>query len=289
MPITWKNIAAPDFSASNKLAQAGQEQIQGAVDSLRGIMQDRGERQTDERENAALQHLSSLGTAQEVEDNFAEISASLGDRGDQAALLAAKNSHLNSIFNRDRNIEFASQKANRQRESELKIENLEYAGANKETIFEEEQKLKQLQRRQIEEKLADDAYARSDKGKKEIADSAFASASLDAGTKIAVAHAGEEDKRQTKKEERIYKARFYDEKSAEAVNQDVSPGGNVLTGDDDGREAMNAAFISASTLGYTKADILKAKKAAKSIIGVGWDVADILPWLKKNAIPRAPK
>lgn len=49
MPITWKNINAPDFSSGNALMKAGGESITGGLDSLSKAAQAYGTQQKDER------------------------------------------------------------------------------------------------------------------------------------------------------------------------------------------------------------------------------------------------
>jgi len=60
MPITWRNVAAPNFAASNALRQAAGRQIGGAFDDVAGVLTDTGERNNQARTQQAISRINAL-------------------------------------------------------------------------------------------------------------------------------------------------------------------------------------------------------------------------------------
>lgn len=92
MPITWRNVNAPSFDASNRLAQAGAQTLQRSVQGLAGLAGNIAAENKETKTNEFLSKINQLGSLDEYEEakkSGAFDTSGLGSTVDQAKITAA--------------------------------------------------------------------------------------------------------------------------------------------------------------------------------------------------------
>jgi len=92
MPITWRNVNAPNFGASNRLLQSGQEAIQRSFQGLANLSGDITEDNRNQATEEALSRIASVGSLEDFEtarDTGLFDTSSLGKSVDQAKIRKA--------------------------------------------------------------------------------------------------------------------------------------------------------------------------------------------------------
>ena len=92
MPITWRNVNAPSFDASNRLAQTGAQTLQRSVQGLAGLAGNIAAENKETKTNEFLSKINQLGSLDEYEEakkSGAFDTSGLGSTVDQAKINAA--------------------------------------------------------------------------------------------------------------------------------------------------------------------------------------------------------